>query len=768
MQPLPIDPFVPQVLELLERTRALVVTAPPGSGKTTRLPPALSVRGRVIVLQPRRMAARSLARYIATERGWTLGEEVGWHVRLERRFSSRTRVLLATEGILTARLQQDPLLSDITTVVLDEFHERSLHADLGLALVRQAWLARNDLSLVVMSATMASAPVSAYLGGCPILDVPGTVHPVTTRHLPGASIAHAVGRLLHETSGDVLCFLPGAREIDDAARALARTVGDIEVLPLHGGLTAEAQDAALEPGSARRVVLATNIAETSLTVPRVHAVVDGGLQKVARYDAVRGLDHLVTERITADAAAQRAGRAGRLGPGQVIRLWDGQDRLRPFREPEIHRVDLAPLLLAVLAWGTFDEVRWLDAPDPARVHTATMLLARLGLVTAEGRLTEDGRIVQRLPVHPRLGRLLLDTYGGRSARLAAAALSELRDLRGDSIATSCDLWSLVHSPPRLPPHIVRTAETLAGVSFATGKPLLTENDEHFRRAVLAAYPDRVARRRDSSEPRLQMASGTGGVLTPDSGVQATWLVALTARATDGPDARVSMATAIERTWLTPTHRDTRVWVDEQGVLRSVSREMYDALVLHEHAVAPDAALAASTLAEAWCARPLPEEELRLLARLRFAGVQVDVHALATAAADGCRTLQQVRLDAGLSWDVRQALERDAPDRLALPSGRTARLQYREHGDVTAAVKLQELFGLADTPRIGPHQQPVIFELLAPNGRPVQTTRDLRSFWTTTYADVRKQLRARYPKHPWPENPWTATPTHRVSNSRRRT
>lgn len=760
-QPLPIDPHLPRIADMLSRHRALVVTAPPGSGKTTRLPPALAAHGRVIVLQPRRVAARSLARYIADEQGWTLGEEVGWHVRLERRATARTRVLLATEGILTARLQHDPLLSEFSTIVLDEFHERSVHADLGLALARQAWLARDDLRLVVMSATMASAPVAAYLDQCPVIDVPGVAHPIDVRYMAGATVAEGVTAALGGSEGDVLCFLPGAREIEAARASLVAQVRNVDLVPLHGGLPADAQDAALRPGAARRVVLATNIAETSLTVPRVRAVVDAGLQKVATYDAARGLDRLETERITADAATQRAGRAGRLGPGLAIRLWDVQDRLRPYREPEIRRVDLAPLLLSVLAWGSFDELQWLEPPDPARLSSARMLLRRLALVDDHGRLTADGDAVQRLPVHPRLGRLLLDASYAGPARLAAAALSELRDLRGDGVTTNCDLWTLVgDAARRLPPHISRTAERLTGdANRTTRKQQLTE--EQFRKAVLAAYPDRVARRRDAAGPRVQMASGTGAAQTCDSGVRAEWLVALTAQTDGGPEARIAMATGIEKGWLMPTHRDTQVFVDDAGALRAMRRDMYDALVLHEQAITPPAETAATVLAAAWLASTRPDDSRRLLARLRFADLSIDPLALATRAASGCRRLNEIRLESGLTWQEQQTLARLAPDRLALPSGRTARLDYRDHGDVVAAVKLQELFGLADSPRLGPRQQPVLFELLAPNGRPVQTTRDLHSFWTTTYQDVRKELRARYPRHPWPEDPWTAQATHRT-------
>ncbi|HEV2986711.1 MAG TPA: helicase-related protein, partial [Vicinamibacterales bacterium] len=323
---LPIDSHIDQILDQVRHARAAVVTAAPGAGKTTRVPPALVADGPVILLQPRRMAARAIAARIARERGWTLGREVGWQVRFDRRFSDATRLLVVTEGILTARLQTDPLLSDFRTIVLDEFHERSIHADLAIALARQAWRARDDLRIVVMSATLDAAPVSAFLGGCPIVDVAGRLHPVEVAYAAGQSVASAAADVLRVTDGQVLCFLPGAPEIRRAAVELQRTVPDVEVLPLHGSLDADAQDLALLPSARRRVIVATNIAETSLTVPGVTAVIDSGLHKVARYDADRGIDSLETERITVDAADQRAGRAGRVAAGVVRRLWDARDR----------------------------------------------------------------------------------------------------------------------------------------------------------------------------------------------------------------------------------------------------------------------------------------------------------------------------------------------------------------------------------------------------------------------------------------------------------
>ncbi len=358
------------------------MSAAPGAGKTTRVPPALVADGPLILLQPRRVAARAIAARIADERGWTLGREVGWQVRLERRFSARTRLLVVTEGILTARLQTDPLLSGFTTIVLDEFHERSVHADLAIALARQAWRARDDLRIVIMSATLDADAVSSFLGACPVVRVAGRTFPIEIAYAPEQSVAGAAAEALAATTGNVLCFLPGAPEIRRAIGELTPRAGaDVDVVPLHGSLDADEQDLALRPSTRRRVIVATNIAETSLTVPGVTAVVDSGLHKVARYDADRGIDSLETERITADAADQRAGRAGRVAPGVVRRLWDARDRLRPHREPEIHRVDLAGPALDVVAWGGDPRtLEWFDPPREDRLESALTLLARLGLV----------------------------------------------------------------------------------------------------------------------------------------------------------------------------------------------------------------------------------------------------------------------------------------------------------------------------------------------------------------------------------------------------
>ena len=520
--PLPIDDHLDQIVETVRRHRAAVVCAAPGAGKTTRVPPALTVDGPVLLLQPRRVAARAMAKRIADERGWTIGREVGWHVRFDRRRSADTRLLVVTEGILTAYLQQDPLLSGVRTVILDEFHERSIHADLGLALARQAWLARADLRIVVMSATMDAAPVAAFLGDCPVVDVPGRVCPLDITYRPGTPIAQAAIEAMGDTRA-TLCFLPGSAEIRRAASAIAMpaAAAGVEVLPLHGSLTPDEQDAALQFSGRRRIILATNIAETSLTVPDVTCVIDTGFQKVARYDSARAIDSLELERVPQDSADQRAGRAGRTQAGTVIRLWDPRDRLRPHGEPEIARVDLAGPALDILAWGGDPRAfEWFERPPLAALDAALSLLQRLGAIDVASGLTDLGRRLQQLPLHPRLGRLLLAGRGTVEAARACALLSERHLVPPRRQATSCDVLSAIEDPHQLPGH-VRTAaqhiQRLAGDLIDTTS-VDRVDEAAFRRAVLAAYPDRVARRREPRSDRLQLASGTGARLGRESGV----------------------------------------------------------------------------------------------------------------------------------------------------------------------------------------------------------------------------------------------------------
>jgi ATP-dependent helicase HrpB len=674
--PLPVDEHVGAIVSLVRAEKRAVILAPPGAGKTTRIPPALAELGPTILLQPRRVAARTLARRIAEERGWTIGEEIGWQIRFERRFSARTRLLVATEGILTARLQSDPLLSDFQVVILDEFHEHSIHADLALALVKQAADTRDDLAVVVMSATMDAEPVARFLGGAKVVEINARRYPIDVRYAPNVSMAEAIRDVQRDAKGHILCFLPGVREIEDVRRAIPAA------LPLHGSLDVDAQERALAPGREQKIILATNVAETSLTVEGVSDVIDAGLQKVLRFDSETAVDHLSVEQISLDSADQRAGRAGRTGPGRATRLWDERMILRPHREPEVRRVDLASPVLDIVAWGgdarTFE---WYERPPDYRIDAAVELLRRLG--AHEPRVAERLRAI---PLHPRLARVLLDA-GENAVRVCALLSEDVRNIgSGDALALA--------DSPRLD----FAARELR--RYAKGKG-------DVRRALLAGYPDRVAMRREPGSLRLLLASGTGAELAKGSGMYSgDYLVAL-----DVTGDLVRIASVIEKEWLTPTHEDV-VHTVRDGKVRATKRVWYDALLLKEINVEPD---------------PL----------------EVD------------RLTPKKRIDP----ELERRLAMRGPERLDLPSGRSVKLQYREDGSVFASVKLQELFGLGETPRIG--STPVTFELLSPAGRPVQVTRDLRSFWNGTYQEVRKELRARYPRHPWPDDPWTAVATHRT-------
>jgi len=709
---LPIDGYVDAIVDHVRKERSAVIVAPPGSGKTTRIPPALASIGRTILLQPRRVAARALARRIAFERGWTIGDEIGWQIRFERKFSDRTRLLVATEGILTARLQSDPLLSDFDVVVLDEFHERSIHADVALALAKQAMDSRDDLAIVVMSATIAAEEVARFLGGARIFDVGVRRFPIDVTYKPGIAMSAAIREQLRDAEGDILCFLPGMREIERTRGELANI--DALVLPLHGSLDVDAQERALAPADRRKVILATNIAETSLTVEGVTDVIDSGVHKVLRFDPETAVDHLVVERISLDSAEQRAGRAGRTRSGRAVRLWDSRDMLRPHREPEVRRVDLAPPLLDILSWGgdprTFV---WFERPPEDRIDA--------GLTLLEAIHANDS--LRALPLHPRLARIVIDAHGADDAIAMAVQLS------GGASAEVHELSSIAYR--------------VLGTNYRRHV-----DDATLRRALLAGYPDRVAQRRDPKSPRLLLSSGTGATLAReiDDG-NGEFVVVL-----DITGELVRNARVIEREWLSPSRREVVHEWDGHRV-RAIERSWYGAIPLHEQNVAPEASEAERILAEH--AKPDP----LLARRVAFAELDVDWTAVIASAVAGKRALDDVHTE--VPFSLRRKLDELAPLTIPLPSGRSAKLDYRDDGSIVASAKLQELFGLAESPRIGPRRTPVTFALLSPSGRPVQITQDLRGFWNGAYQQVRKELRGRYAKHPWPEDPWTAPATHRA-------
>ncbi|CAN5866599.1 hypothetical protein BH18ACI5_BH18ACI5_01160 [soil metagenome] len=554
-----------------------------------------------------------------------------------------------------------------------------------------------------------------------------------------------------------------------AEEVKARVGSRYEVIELHGSLDADDQDRAVAESPGKRIIVATNIAETSLTVPGVTAVIDTGVHKVARYDAHRALDTLEVERISVDSANQRAGRAGRLAPGVVRRLWSESDKLRPHREPDIRRMDLSAPLLEIFSWGgdpvTFD---WFETPSEGAIRAGLDLLEALGAV-AGGRLTDVGRTMSRLPIHPRLGRILVEPGAGRAIARACAILSDRQFLPFHPPATSSDLLSAAEDEARLPAHVRRMALELE--RLLTMRAQSTVDEAKFRRAVFLGYPDRVAQRRSAGQPRVLLSNGHGAVVGQESGVgNAEYLVALDiigGRRGDGAEARIRMASAVEKEWLSPTHVITEHEIDAgSGTPRAYERQMYGAIVLSERVANVDPLRAGPLLADAFLALPRDEADEQLIRRLEFAGIALDTRELALRAASEARRLSDMDLFAALDWNAKRALEREAPASILAPSGRIHPIAYESGGGVSASIKLQELFGLAETPVVGSRRIPLRLHLLAPNGRPVQTTTDLRSFWDRTYPEVRKELRGRYPKHPWPDDPWQATPTARTTRRSR--
>ncbi|HET9765259.1 MAG TPA: ATP-dependent helicase C-terminal domain-containing protein [Thermoanaerobaculia bacterium] len=882
--PLPIDPHLPRLAAAVAAGN-LVLVAPPGAGKTTRLPPALvaagvaGASGKVVMLEPRRVAARAAARRIAGEQGWELGGEVGYQVRFERVAGPRTRLLVVTEGVLVRMLQADPFLDGVAVVVFDELHERSLDADLALAMARRTQRqARTDLRLVAMSATLEAGPVAEYLDAA-VERVEGRAYPVAvsylersdTRRLP-ALAAWGARQALAQTDGGVLVFLPGAGEIERTAELLGEGLrGDaataaVPVLPLHGSLADGAQDAALRPEPRRRIVLATNLAETSLTVPGVGAVVDTGFARVLRFDAGAALDRLELARISASSAEQRAGRAGREGPGSCLRLWTAAEQraLQPREAPEVQRVDLAGAVLQLRAWGESDVAAfpWLEPPPADALVRAEGLLRDLGAVDG-GRLTADGEAMAALPLHPRLARLVLDGHRRGwldGAALLAALLAERDPFRRpprprDGEATPvppCDSDALARvellraaargggtrdtaygtiaagAARRLLQAAEQVAAFLRGETSRSLRRSAPRDDirsssraqrsdldaraapapaaaraahdteaEALGRALLAAFPDRLARRRAAGDARGLMVGGRGVRLGPESGVQRAELFLCldldAGRRGERAEARVRVASAVAADWLPATDLldDAEVRYDaarDRVVARRRSR--YRDLVVAEAEVpVRDEAAAAAALADAaasdlHAALGLDDDDVAgFLSRVRFLREwrpelalptfdEPQLAALLPALAAGRRSLAELRrapvlesLRGMVTPAQLAALEREAPERLAVPSGSRIRLIYEQGRPPVLAARIQELFGLAETPRLAGGRVSVLVHLLAPNGRPQQVTDDLASFWRTTYPQVRKELRARYPRHAWPEDPTTAFAERRPQRRR---
>ncbi|WP_027093823.1 ATP-dependent helicase HrpB [Cohnella thermotolerans] len=832
-QPMPIDQALPELKDALRGQRQAVLVAAPGAGKTTRVPLALLdepwLAGRkIVMLEPRRLAARNAARYMASTLGEKVGETVGYRVRMDTRVGPRTRIEVVTEGVLTRMLQSDPSLEEAGLVIFDEYHERSLQADLGLALCLQSReLFREDLRLLVMSATLEAQPVAELLGGAPVVESEGRLFPVETRYAARradgpveAAVAQTVLEALAEHGeGDALVFLPGAAEIRRVeARLRAALAGrPVDVAPLHGSLPQEAQDRALAPSPAgrRKVVLSTSVAESSLTVEGVRIVVDSGLMRVPRFSPRTGMARLETVPVSLPSADQRRGRAGRVAPGVCYRLWTEEEhrRLAPAGTPEIREADLAPLALDLAAWGAADpaELAWLDPPPAAAYAQARELLARLGAITDAGALTPHGALLPQLGVHPRLAHMLLRAAPLGLAALAcqlAAVLGERDLLRGDA-SRSSDIAQRVkalregsaHADERVRERLLAEAAELrralasvaGGGTGSAAEAWAPGGGDLAACGVLLgfAYPDRIGRRRGPG--RYTLSIGRGAALSEDDPLAQSEYIVAAELDDQGQESRIRLAAALAEADLEARFADlireeeAVRWDAEAEAVRARVIRRLGAITLQERPLAnPDPERVTEALLEGvrslgLGALPWSRSARQLRERVRFLGSHADGwpdwsdEALTDTLADwlgpyvgGMRSradLQRLNLanvlEASLSWEQRSELEREAPTHVVVPSGSRIPVDYADPSAPVLAVRLQEMFGLADTPRIAGGRVPLTLHLLSPAHRPVQVTRDLASFWRNAYFEVRKDLKGRYPKHFWPDDPLQAPATRRA-------
>jgi ATP-dependent helicase HrpB len=768
---LPVDGLLPEIITSLKRSPNLVIEASPGAGKTTRVPPELLtlVNGEVLVLEPRRIAARMAARRVASEMGEKTGETVGYQVRFDEVAGPRTRLRFVTEGVLTRRLISDPHLKGIDVVVLDEFHERHLDGDLALALLRRLQVRRPDLRIVVMSATLDTDSVARYLGECPVIRSKGKLFEVSINHLPYSpqllevQVRHALERLIaQDSSGDILAFLPGAAEIHRSMRACedaARRAG-LLVLPLHGSLPPEEQDRAVTPASQRKLILATNVAESSITVEGVSAVIDSGLARQATWSQWTGLQTLEVSRVSKASAKQRAGRAGRTGPGRVLRLYTIEDyQLRSEHDsPEMLRSDLSQLCLALRAMKVDPrkDIEFLDSPPGAAIERAELLLDHLGAV---GDMAQQ---LIRFPLPPRLSRLLVEAVDrgvGEDGCAAAALLASGIDFGTNDLLFGID--------QRKDPRLLQPLAQLRKIARVSGRK--HHDEDALLKSVLAGFPDRVARLQTGN--RVLLSTGASAEVKGQP-PRYEFMVALDAEdRRDKPLPLVRMAARIEPEWLIDLFPDrvreqsTVQWNRSAERVDAVSMLLYDELIIQKsRGAVPEPQSAAELLAqkavEAGIERFIDREKLdHFLSRAEFAGLEPP---------DIQQTLRELCLGL-LSFAELKAATRNfipmleqkvgigrlnqiAPESLRLQSGRQTKIHY-EHGKPPwIASRLQDFFGMREMPRIGPERTPVVVHLLAPNHRPVQTTTDLAGFWERLYPQVRRELMRRYPKHAWPERP----------------
>ncbi|MGC3982911.1 MAG: ATP-dependent helicase HrpB [Steroidobacteraceae bacterium] len=831
---LPIHAALPNLLGVLQQHSAVVLQAPPGAGKSTGVPLALldspAIKGKILMLEPRRIAARSVALRMASTLGETAGQTVGYRTRLDTKVGKHTRIEVVTEGILTRMLQHDAALEGIGIVIFDEFHERSLQADLGLALCLdvQATL-RDDLKLLVMSATLDGAAVAKLLGDAPIVTSQGQSFPVTTHYRAAGSaqrklwqdnditrdVAATIARAVQEEPGDVLVFLPGQGEIRRVQTLLqdASLPANTLVLPLYGELSPAEQDRAIAPSETgkRKIVLATNIAETSLTIDGVRVVIDSGLERRLRFDPVTGMNALELLRISRAAADQRRGRAGRTQTGVCYRLWQEseQDLLTAHTTAEILESDLLPLTLELAAWGIQQAgaLRWLDAPPAAHFTQARELLSLLGALDKDGKINSHGRAMAQLGTHPRLAHMLIKARELQLEALAielTALLGERDLLRSRSRDRDVDLRSRIEAlhGAAIPNNdvdqggkqrVLRSAEQLARQLRASSSRSEAAQLYETGRLLALAYPDRIAQKRGESE-RYLLSNGSGAVLnTPQSLSKAAYLVVAQLDASER-DARIQLAAPIELEELETDfvavieQRERIEWNSREAIVTATQERRLGALTLASKRLdKPDttrllAAMLQGIRELSLTCLPWSEAAKQLRTRMQFAHQHDrqgqwpnvdDAHLLATLEdwlapwLDGISRRSQLQqldmhqaLIALLSWDQQQHLNDIAPTHIRVPSGSNIALDYS--GAVpTLSVRLQEVFGMTETPRVGGGSVPVLMELLSPARRPVQVTQDLASFWARGYHDVKKDLKGRYPKHYWPDDPLQAEATARA-------
>jgi ATP-dependent helicase HrpB len=833
MTKLPIESVLSALKDALRSCKSAVLVAQPGAGKTTRVPLALLdepwlAGRRILMLEPRRLAARAAARYMAASLGEKVGETVGYRIRLDTRVGPKTRIEVITEGVLTRLLQEDPALEDVGLVIFDEFHERSLHADLGLALCLQSQsVLREDLRILVMSATLDTEAVSTILNDAPILTSEGRAFPVETRYLDRRiegrmepAVVRTVLDALERDQGDILVFLPGTGEIRrvEAQLAASGLGAHVRIAPLYGNLSQEAQDLAISPSppGERKVVLATSIAETSLTVEGVRIVIDSGLMRIPSFSPRTGMTRLDTVPVSRASADQRRGRAGRQGPGVCYRLWTEQEdrRLPAHSTPEILEADLAPLALELAAWGVFDpaELLWLDPPPAAAFAQARELLSHLGALDEEGKITSHGRHMVELGLHPRLAHMVLQAIPKGLGRLAcelASLLSERDFFRGNHTMPEADLRLRIEALRDIEKGRTGFSSTIGyPVDEAAGRRILSEA-AHWKRTLgivpgeeddvdacgllLAfAYPDRIAQRR--GDGRFLLRNGRGAVFANQQSLSnASYLVA--AELDDqGSESRIFLAAPVDLDDLEQHFEDqieqetSVIWDRTAQAVRARKRERLGALILKDAPLAnPDPEESLTALLEG-----IKEEGLDILPwtkgarqfqqRLNFmhrleptewpdmseGGLVAMLedwlapHLYGLKSRDDVQRLNVMEiLEAVLSWEQRRELDECAPAQVIVPSGSRISIDYSDPASPVLAVRLQEVFGLKETPRIARGKVPLTLHLLSPAQRPVQVTQDLASFWKNAYFEVKKELKGRYPKHYWPDDPLMAIPTNRT-------